>query len=94
MEPLPFTGPAAATQEKLKQVLESIPRSEITLQEPGYIAVLFRSLIFGFIDEAEFLIDETDSLIHFRSGARTGYYDFGVNRSRLEGIAKKFAGDE
>ena len=33
---------------------------------------------------------EDNGLIHFRSGARTGYYDFGVNRSRLEGIAAAF----
>lgn len=90
MAPLPFTGTAEAAQARLKQVLTDLPRSEIVRAKPGYIAVLFRSLIFGFVDEAEFLIDETNGLIHFRSGARTGYYDFGVNRARMKQISDKF----
>ncbi|USK36220.1 DUF1499 domain-containing protein [Bacillus sp. F19] len=28
--------------------------------------------------------------MHFRSASRTGYYDFGVNRKRMEGIRERF----
>jgi len=70
--------------------VRSLPRSTIVRSEPGYFSAEFRSLIFRFVDEAEFSFDESAKLIHFRCGARTGYSDFGVNRSRLETIAAKF----
>ena len=90
MPPIGFTGPVEAAQERLLRVIRQMPRSEIVKDEPGYLAVIFRSKVFGFVDEAEFDFDEKSGEINFRSGARTGYYDFGVNRSRLEEIRESF----
>jgi len=94
MDPIPFTGPREMAQARLRKVLQAMPRSEITKEEPGYIAVSFRSRMFGFVDESEFSFDEKSGLVHFRSGARTGYYDFGVNRSRMRQIIEAFKADE
>ncbi|WP_336623621.1 DUF1499 domain-containing protein [Methyloversatilis sp.] len=91
MAPIPFSGDAAAAQARLKQVILAQPRATITREEPGFIAAEFRSRIFRFVDAAEFAIDAGASVIHYRSGARTGYSDFGVNRSRMEALAKGFA---
>ena len=90
MPPIAFTGPVAAAQERLLRVIRLIPRSEIVKDEPGYLAVIFLSRFFGFIDEAEFAFDLKGGVINFRSGARSGYYDFGVNRARLEKIRESF----
>jgi len=90
MPPVSFTGSVEAAQERLMRIIRLIPRSEIVKDEPGYLAVTFRSKLFGFVDEAEFAFDEKSGEINFRSGARTGYYDFGVNRSRIEEIRKSF----
>ena len=90
MPPIGFSGPVEAAQERLIGVIRLIPRSEIVKDEPGYLTVTFRSKHFGFVDEAEFAFDEKSGEINFRSGARTGYYDFGVNRSRLEEIRESF----
>jgi len=94
MEPIPFSGPRESAQSRLRKVLLAMPRSEITHEEPGYLAASFRSRIFGFVDEAEFVFDESTGIIHFRSAACTGYYDFGVNRSRMERIAEAFTAAE
>lgn len=91
MAPIPFSGDAAAAQARLKQVILAQPRATITREEPGFIAAEFRSRIFRFVDAAEFAVDAGASVIHYRSGARTGYSDFGVNRSRMEALAKGFA---
>ncbi|WP_439535476.1 DUF1499 domain-containing protein [Methyloversatilis sp.] len=91
MAPIPFSGDAAAAQARLKQVILAQPRATITREEPGFIAAEFRSRIFRFVDAAEFAIDAGASVIHYRSGARTGHSDFGVNRSRMEALAKGFA---
>jgi uncharacterized protein (DUF1499 family) len=52
MPPFSFTGPVEAAQEQLLRIIRQIPRSEIVKDEPGYIAVTFRSKVFGFVDEA------------------------------------------
>jgi uncharacterized protein (DUF1499 family) len=88
MPPFHFTGPVKAAQGRLIRIIRQIPRSEIVKDEPGYLAVIFSSKVFGFVDEAEFAFDEKGGEINFHSGARCGYYDFGVNRSRLEKIRK------
>ncbi|MFY4774025.1 DUF1499 domain-containing protein [Metabacillus sp. RGM 3146] len=43
----------------------------------------FKTKVMKFNDTAEFLIDDTNKLIHFRSDAEQGLYDFGVNRKRM-----------
>jgi uncharacterized protein (DUF1499 family) len=90
MAPIPFTGARESAQMWLRKVILAVPRAEITEEGPGYLAAEFRSRLFGFVDEAQFLFDEKNGLLHFRSGARTGWYDFGVNRSRMERIGEAF----
>ncbi len=65
--------------------------SRITEEKPGYLHAEFRSALFGFVDDVEFRMDEAHGRIDVRSASRTGYYDFGVNRRRVEEIRKRFA---
>ena len=90
MAPIPFAGAPETARARLRTIIQAMPHAEITRDEPGYLTVSFRSRVFGFLDEAEFVVDSAGGLIHFRSGARTGYYDFGVNRSRMERITAAF----
>ena len=90
MSPIAFRGSVEEAREKLRRILGEMPRSSITADRPGYLAASFRSRVFGFVDDAEFVLDPEKKEIHFRSAARTGYYDFGVNRSRMESIAQAF----
>jgi len=90
LPPFRFTGPVEAAQERLQRVIRLMPRSVIVKDEPGYLAVIFRSKVFGFVDEAEFAFDEKNGDIDIHSVARSGFYDMGVNRSRLEEIRKSF----
>ena len=71
-----------------------MPGSEIVKEEPGYLVAIFRSKVFGFVDEAEFAFDEKDGDINIHSEARSGFYDFGVNRLRLEKIRESFLENE
>jgi len=93
MSPILFRGPAAEAQERLRRIVQGMARAAVTADRPGYLAVSFRSRVFGFVDDAEFVVDGEKGEIHFRSAARTGYYDFGVNRSRMESIARQFGED-
>lgn len=90
LAPIAFTGDAALAQQALRRAILAQPRSTVTHDEPGFITAEFRSRLFGFVDAAEFTLDADARVIHFRSGARTGYSDFGVNRARMEALAEAF----
>jgi uncharacterized protein (DUF1499 family) len=44
------------------------------------------------VDDVEFWFDAAAKTIHFRSASRSGYYDFGVNRKRMEELRRKLEG--
>lgn len=92
MDPIPYEGDIEDAQEQLLAVIRSIRRATIVESEPGYIWAEFRTPVIGFIDDVEFLLDEDEKVIHFRSASRLGYSDLGVNRRRMEELAALFAG--
>ena len=89
IDPIAYQGQEHPFKILLK-IIQKLPRSQIQSQEDNYIHLTVRSRIFSFIDDLEFLYDPKASLIHMRSASRSGYYDFGVNRKRLEKIRKEF----
>jgi uncharacterized protein (DUF1499 family) len=90
--PLSFQGSAAEAKRRLLAVLREMKRAEITTERENYVHAEFTSLIFRFVDDVEFLIDDSNQVIHVRSASRTGTSDLGVNRRRVEEIRRKFNG--
>lgn len=84
--PFTFGGTAEDAISRLRAIVESMPRTTIVSATPASISVEFRTLIFRFVDEAFFFADASSGTIRFRSAARTGYSDLGVNRRRAEKI--------
>lgn len=72
--------------EALKKAISSLPRTTIISASDNYLHAEAKSRIFRFVDDLEFHLRPQRKLIAVRSAARLGYYDFGVNRSRLEKI--------
>ncbi|WP_181349310.1 DUF1499 domain-containing protein [Thalassobacillus sp. CUG 92003] len=52
--------------------------------------VVFLSEVFRFKDDVEFYFDDQAGLVQFRSTSRVGYYDFGVNRKRMEEFSDRY----
>jgi uncharacterized protein (DUF1499 family) len=73
--------------DRLVAVVRNMNRATIVTATPSYLHVEFRSALFRFVDDVEFVLDDSARLIHFRSASRTGYYDFGVNRGRMQRIS-------
>ncbi len=69
--------------------MRSFPRATIVESSEFGIRAEFRSRL-GFVDDVEFRIDEAAGVIHVRSASRSGYWDFGVNRRRVEAIRETF----
>lgn len=82
--PFTFSVPAAKAWQLLKEQVVKLPRTAIVTEKPGYLHVECRSAVFGFVDDLEFQLRADQGLIAVRSAARTGYYDFGANRQRVE----------
>ncbi|HTQ79323.1 MAG TPA: DUF1499 domain-containing protein [Thermoanaerobaculia bacterium] len=89
MEPLPYRDLAEARRQLLG-ILGGMPRSKVVEQDETYVHAEFRSAFFRFVDDVELVFDEKAKLLRFRSAARLGYRDFGVNRKRMEEIGKAF----
>jgi apolipoprotein D and lipocalin family protein len=90
VEPIPYHGEKAVAQYELLEILHSFKRTRLVTIEENYIHAEFVSSIFRFVDDVEFYFDTAKKLIQVRSASRTGYFDFGVNRRRVEEIRKQF----
>lgn len=86
VDPLPLRGSAASGLAAIRQVILAMPRARIAAAGPGFLHAEFRSLIFRFVDDVEFVVDASAGVVHVRSAARVGYSDIGVNRRRVAEI--------
>jgi uncharacterized protein (DUF1499 family) len=92
MPPLPYLKSGQESMERLIAIAGNMNRTTIVTATPSYLHVEFRSALFRFVDDVEFVLDDSARLIHFRSASRTGYYDFGVNRRRMQEISDRYLG--
>jgi uncharacterized protein (DUF1499 family) len=70
----------------LRATLESLPRVQIITANQDYIHAECSSAFFGFVDDLELHLRQSQNSIAVRSAARLGHSDFGVNRKRLENL--------
>lgn len=91
MEPISFAGTSDEAWQRIKKLVRQTPRTKIVTMEDNYLHAEFRSAVFRFVDDVEFVVDPKTRRIHFRSASRVGYSDMGANRSRMEKIRAAFA---
>lgn len=90
VEPLLLGDDPDRDWQLLTDLLSTLPGMHIVSRQQHYCHVECRSRLFGFIDDLEFCRSHSDKLCHVRSASRSGYYDFKVNRKRVEKIRKAF----
>ncbi|HNP61472.1 MAG TPA: DUF1499 domain-containing protein [Nitrospirales bacterium] len=84
--PYRYQASLEEAKAELKHIFAQFPRTELVREEEDYLQYEVKSFLFGFVDDVELWLDEATKTIHFRSAARSGYYDFGVNRKRMEDV--------
>ena len=94
MAPIPYIGSATPIHKRLLRIIEAMPRCTVTINTPDYMRAEFRSQLFHFVDDVEFYLDEMQQIIHFRSAARSGRSDLGVNRRRMKTIWQRLGEEE
>jgi uncharacterized protein (DUF1499 family) len=90
MPPLPYLKSGEESMNRPVAIVREMKRASIVSSTPSYLPVEFRSTLFRFVDDVEFVLDDSARVIHFRSASRTGYYDFGVNRRRMQEIPDRY----
>jgi uncharacterized protein (DUF1499 family) len=75
--------------QQVKSIITALPRTRIVTATYEYLRAECRSAVFGFIDDLELHLRPKEGRIEVRSLARLGYYDFGVNRKRVQELRKK-----
>lgn len=88
VEPFAAPGDVTAAFGRLKNLLAGMPRTAIVAATDDYLHAICRTRL-GFADDFECRLCRADGVIHVRSASRLGYYDFGVNRARVEALRRQ-----
>ena len=91
VEPLVPTASTLAIFPMLVDYVQQLPNAELEEKASHYVRVSIRSMFLGFTDVLELFF--AGDKIHVRSASRTGWYDFGINRRRVESI-RRYMEDE
>ncbi len=85
--PWPGTGPEFA--DRIKSLITAdFSNAKLITEKPGYLHFEFTSLVFRFVDDVEFLFDDEQAVVQFRSASRVGHSDLGANRRRMKKITE------
>ena len=74
----------------LKMVIKDMGGS-IETESDTYLAAIFSSPIFGFVDDLEIRVELIQKVIHIRSASRVGYGDADVNKQRTELLKMRYS---
>ena len=69
--------------KELIEILKNTPRVKIINIKEDYIHALVTSRIMKFIDDIEIKKSEKNNILEVKSNSRTGFYDLGVNKRRI-----------
>ena len=75
---------------RLAALVEAWPRTAVITNTRDYLHAESTSLVWRLVDDVEFRYDSVAGVIHVRSASRIGRGDLGVNRTRVEGMRKKW----
>lgn len=92
MDPIPYQGSREQARQRLLSALRGMERTKIVEEGADYLHAECRSRLLRFVDDVVLVLDDQAKLIHFRSSSRTGRYDWGVNRQRMEKLRSDFLG--
>lgn len=86
IEPLKISDSPEKAWQALKEAINNHSRMVITHETSNTLHAEATSLVFGFVDDINAILDTDARLIHIRSASRKGHSDFGVNRKRIEAL--------
>ena len=88
--PLYLRGEDESSWDRVREVVEAMPRLTVVSVSERYLHAEERSRLFRFIDDMELLLAEDGELV-VRSASRLGEGDLGVNARRLQRLRTALA---
>lgn len=73
---------------EVHRAVGGLPRTRIVQESGHYLRAECKSSFFRFVDDLELRLVEPEGIIAVRSSSRVGYFDFGVNRKRVENLRR------
>ena len=89
-EPIAYTGSQEEAHTKLLAVLDGTKRTTRATVKDDYIHYTFKTWPIPFVDDVEFLFDDANKVIHYRSASRVGHSDLGANARRMKKVVAGF----
>ncbi|MDX1707954.1 MAG: DUF1499 domain-containing protein [Desulfobacterales bacterium] len=90
VEPIAYNGSIAQARQRLINILQNTRGARLVIMEKDFLHAEYRSFVFGFVDDVVFYLPADKPVIHIKSASRSGHYDFGVNRRRVERLRAAF----
>ena len=84
--PIAYPGSRDAVREALARWVGRQADAELVTSRDDYLHAVFSSRLFGFRDDLELVLPESEPVVHLRSASRVGYGDMNVNRKRYEAV--------
>ena len=75
---------------QLQQLILAMPRTDLATKSDNYHHAVATSAIMRFKDDIELVYSKAQNRVDVRSSSRIGYYDFDVNRQRIESLRAQF----
>lgn len=91
MSPLSYSVSQADALAALKSLVGELSRTKLVEEADDYLHYTFTTFPIPFVDDVEFILDDEQKEIHFRSASRVGYSDLGVNERRMKKISRLWA---
>ncbi len=88
--PIIYTGTRDEARARILTILRDMEHTTLITADATYIYAEVVTPGFRYTDDVEFYFDDAQQVIHVRSSARVPYYDFQVNRKRVERIRDLF----
>ncbi len=89
VEPFKLKKDPETSWDMVQKTVGSLPRTKVVSADNRDIHAECKSMIFRFVDDVMLHLTPSNGIIHIRSASRTGYFDLGVNRDRVENLRKK-----
>lgn len=89
VNPMQLAGNSDTEWADVQALISRLPRVKMVTVTDLYVHATLRSRFFGFIDDLELKLNPQTNIINIRSASRSGYYDLGVNRRRVESLRKQ-----
>ncbi len=91
VQPLAIAGDAGQAWQRAVAAVGAIGGTVVE-QRDDYLHATFTTRLLRFVDDLELRLDSGAGVIHVRSASRIGYYDFNVNRNRVERLRQTVGG--